>query len=398
MKKIGFVSPWYGETIPGGAEMEMRGLVKHFSEAGLEVEVLTTCVKEFASDWNVNYYKAGEEKLGNIIVRRFKVNKRDTQAFDAINAKLMKHQHVSAEEGEKFLHEMVNSSDLYKYMEEHQDEYSIFIFIPYMFGTTYYGSKVCPEKSVLIPCFHDEAYIYIEQYKNAFENVGGISYLSQPECDLANRVFNLENVEQQVTGAGVDTDMSYDAERFRKKFGIDAPFILYAGRKDVGKNIYTLIKYLEVYRTRYNDSRLKLVMIGGGDVTIPENMKDEIIDLGYVDKQDKYDACAAALALCQPSKNESFSIVIMESWLCERPVLVSGKCAVTRNFVSDSNAGLYFESYGEFEGAVNYLIEHKDIADHMGKLGRKYVLERFAWDVVVGNYKKLFDRVTKEQG
>lgn len=397
MKKIGFVSPWYGETIPGGAEMEMRGLVKHFSEAGMQVEVLTTCVKEFASDWNVNYYKPGEEKIGGVIVRRFKVRKRNTEIFDSINAKLMQHKHISSEDGEKFLQEMVNSTDLYRYMEEHQDEYSVFLFIPYMFGTTYYGVQVCPEKSVLVPCFHDEAYIYIEQFKKAFEKVGGISYLSQPECDLANRVFDLKNVEQRVTGAGVDTDMEYKAERFRDKFGIEDPFILYAGRKDVGKNIYTLIKYLEVYRQRYKDSRLKLIMIGGGDVIIPEEMKEEIIDLGYVDKQDKYDACAAALALCQPSKNESFSIVIMESWLCERPVLVSGKCAVTRNFVSESNAGLYFESYGEFEGAVNYLIEHEEVANQMGLLGREYVVKRFAWDVVVNNYKELFDTITKEQ-
>ena len=47
-----------------------------------------------------------------------------------------------------------------------------------------------------------------------------------------------------------------------------------------------------------------------------------LIDLGFVPIQDKYDAYAAAELLCQPSKHESFSYVIMESWLCERPVLV----------------------------------------------------------------------------
>lgn len=26
MKKLGFVIPWFGEKIPGGAEMELRGL------------------------------------------------------------------------------------------------------------------------------------------------------------------------------------------------------------------------------------------------------------------------------------------------------------------------------------------------------------------------------------
>ena len=41
---------------------------------------------------------------------------------------------------------------------------------------------------------------------------------------------------------------------------------------------------------------------------------------------------AAASLLCQPSHNESFSLVIMESWLCGRPVLVSSQCAVTKDF------------------------------------------------------------------
>ena len=58
-----------------------------------------------------------------------------------------------------FINEMVNSPDLYKYISKHQAEYDLFVYIPYMFGPTYFGCKACPEKSVLIPCFHEEAYI-----------------------------------------------------------------------------------------------------------------------------------------------------------------------------------------------------------------------------------------------
>ena len=36
MKKIGFVTPWYGEEIPGGAEAELRGVVHHLKDAGAE--------------------------------------------------------------------------------------------------------------------------------------------------------------------------------------------------------------------------------------------------------------------------------------------------------------------------------------------------------------------------
>ena len=77
MKKLGFVVPWYGENIPGGAEMELRGLTSHLHQAGVELEILTTCVKEFASDWNINYYKAGVENIQVIPVRRFRVRLRD---------------------------------------------------------------------------------------------------------------------------------------------------------------------------------------------------------------------------------------------------------------------------------------------------------------------------------
>ena len=51
MYKIAFVIPWYGEGIPGGAEMELREVAGHLQKAGVEVEVLTTCVKDFTAEW-----------------------------------------------------------------------------------------------------------------------------------------------------------------------------------------------------------------------------------------------------------------------------------------------------------------------------------------------------------
>ena len=44
MKKIGFITPWFGMDIPGGAEAELRELVLQLKETDLEFEVLTTCV------------------------------------------------------------------------------------------------------------------------------------------------------------------------------------------------------------------------------------------------------------------------------------------------------------------------------------------------------------------
>ena len=397
MKKIAFVIPWYSEKIPGGAEMELRGLTTHLHESGLRLEILTTCVKEFASDWNVNYFKAGTETIHGFTVRRFPVRKRDVAAFDSVNYKLMNGMRVTAEEEEIYVRESVNSPALCEYIDQNKDDYALFVFIPYMFGTTYHGMQVCPEKSVLIPCFHDEPYIYMKVYKKAFEKAAGIIYHCKPEYELANRIFDLENVRQEIPGEGVYTDLVSDAADFRKKFGIDSPFILYAGRKDEGKRVHVLVNYFAEYLKR-RKVNLKLVLIGGGKMEFPSDLvrNKSIIDLGFVDVQDKYNAQAAATLLCQPSQFESFSLVIMESWLCGRPVLVNGDCAVTRHFVSDSNGGLYYKDYFEFEGCLDYILSHPHVADIMGENGKNYVKTRFSWPVIVDKYTKIFRSLAGE--
>ena len=402
MKKIGFVIPWYADGIPGGAEMELREVAGHLHSAGVPLEILTTCVKEFGSDWSRNYYKEGLDKTVNgITIRRFKARKRDTAAFDAVNAKLMSRTPVTPEEEDVFLSEMVNSPDLYEYMSAHTEEYSLFVFIPYMFGTTYNGAKLLPHKSVLIPCFHDEAYAYMSRFKELFPQTAGMVFNARPESELAERLygFSKSGTRTIVMGIGMDTDIVPDPAAFREKFGIKEQFILYAGRKDEGKNVHTLVKYFAEYLRRHEDTDLRLVLIGGGEIALPQELvrSGRIVDLGFVDRQDKYNAQGAAEFLCQPSKNESFSLVIMESWLCGRPVLVHEDCAVTRNFASESNGGLYFGNYFEFEGCTDYIISNKNTAWKMGSNGRDYVRKNFDWDVIVDKYKRFFEEISGEK-
>lgn len=394
--KIGIVTPWFGMEIPGGAEAEIRGLTLHLVKAGMDLEILTTCVKEFASDWSINFYPEGITKENGIKIRRFPVRKRNTEQFDSINLKLMRNQIPLTRQEEKiYMKEMINSPKMYKYMEKFQEEYSLFVFIPYMFGTTYYGMQVCPQKAVLIPCLHDESYIYMELFKKLFKRIAGMIFHSQPEYELANRTYDLKHVKTAVLGEGVYTDLKYDADRFRKKYKISNPFILYAGRKDEGKNVHVLLKYFEEFKRR-NTSDLKLVLIGGGNIAIPKEIKNEVFDLGFIPVQDKYDAYGAAKMLCQPSINESFSLVIMESWLCACPVLVNAKCEVTKSFAVESNGGLYFDNYMEFEKVVQFLAQNKQTSIVIGKQGRDYVRSHFSWDSITKKYIGYFREIVNE--
>lgn len=389
--KIAFVVPWYGD-IPGGAENEYKRTAENLQKCGIEVEILTTCAKEFLSDWNDNYYRECVYGVNEIIVRRFKLRRRNTQLFDRINYKLMCNQKVSYQEEVQYITETINSDNLYEYISENKSKYDYFIFIPYMFGTTYFGSKICPDKSILIPCLHDESYAYMNIYKEMFESVKGIIFHSEPEMVLTEKLFNLNNKKKVVMGEGIDTDIKYDGNEFRKKYGIANDFILYAGRRDTGKNVSTLVDHFCRYKHK-NENNIKLVLIGRGDIHIPRDYKDDIVDLGFIPKQDKYGAYAEAVTVCQPSINESFSIVIMESWICETPVLVNAMCEVTKYHCIKSNGGLYFNGYEEFEECLNFYINNPITRKIIGTKGRDYVNENYAWDKIMSKYKKFLSEL-----
>lgn len=388
--RIGFVIPWFGMDIPGGAEAALRDLVLHLHAAGMDVEVLSTCVKEFTADWNKDFHKPGLTVEKGIPVRRFKVRKRDVRAFDEVNLKLMNNtMPLSDAEEETFNRENVNSTDLYDYIHDHQDEYDLFVYTPYMFGTTYYGIKACPQKAVMIPCFHEESYVHMRHARACYEQARGMIFLSHPEEKLARTIYDLSNVTGVTLGTGVYEVPDASAERFRQTYGIKDPFILYAGRKDAGKNVDVLIRYFAEYRRR-RATDLKLVLIGGGSVDMPADQQDNIIDLGFLPVQDKYDAYRAALVLCQPSSHESFSLVVMESWLSDRPVLVSGRCDVTRDFATRAHGGLYFNNFYEFAGTMDWFVNHPEQTDQMGLNGHDFAHDNFNWDHIVEIYTAYF--------
>lgn len=389
-KPLAFVIPWYGDNIRGGAESECNQLAHCLTDAGLKVEVLTTCVKEAADDRGINTLPEGVTIESQIPVRRFPVKKRDIERYNPANLKLFRNEAVSLEEERAYLEEDINSPQMYLYIREHRKEYEAFIFMPYLYPPTFYGSMECPDNAVVIPCLHDEGYAYMELMKERMSSFKKMIFLSKPESELAHALYDLSHVKTATLGAYVESgwENDVDPQAFREKFHIFDDFILCAGRKEPGKKTDQLRDYFIKYKEKHPDCSLKLVYIGGGKIEIPSKYEEEIIDLGFVELEDKHNAFAAAFFLCNPSYFESFSIVIMESWLVKRPVLVSEHCKVTTNFCEESNGGLYFDNYPVFEGCVDYFCSHRQEADAMGESGYQYVHANFVKDVIQQKYQE----------
>jgi len=286
---------------------------------------------------------------------------------------------------------------MYKYIKEHTDDYKAFIFIPYMYGIVYNGSFECVDRSILIPCLHDESYAYMQLLKEKMGSYKGMIFNAKPEYELAKELYNLSDVRCAVLGLGVDTDWKdkVSPKDFRSKYGINDDFILFAGRKDAGKKADELTHFFIKFKKENPGCKLKLVYLGGGKlpVEIPAGFESEVIDLGFISAEDKYNAYAAAEVFCNPSFFESFSIVIMESWIAKRPVIVSGHCAVTTHFCIEANGGLYFNNYEEFYYCVRYLLDNKEIANQMGYNGHHYVLDNFTHEKITEKYMRFIDEI-----
>lgn len=389
--KIAFVTPWYGPGLPGGMENATYQIVRHLHAAGADVTVLTTTIRDFYADWGKNSHKPGRVLIEGVPVHRFPVERRNKAAFDDVNRLLMHNQPISPAGEQTFINEMFRVPRLYAYIAQQCAEYT-FVFTPYMFATTYHGAQICPERSVIIPCLHDESYAHLAIYRPVLANARGLVLYADAERALADALYPPQRPQfRQVLGIGVD-DFPADAARFRAKYGLDTPFVLYAGRKEPGKNVPLLLDYWQRYVRQGGAG--KLVLIGSGELAIPAGMHNHIIDLGFVPAQDKQDAYAAASLLCQPSINESFSIVLMESWLAGTPVLVHGDCPVTLEHCRKANGGLYFTDAAEFTATVHYLLTHPDTAHRMAAQGRRYVRQNFAWEVLVPQYIQVLAQAT----
>jgi glycosyltransferase involved in cell wall biosynthesis len=386
--RLGFVPPRYGTDVVGGAESVMRELAHELAGRGWEVDVLTTCARDHFT-WE-NVYPAGVEDVDGVTVRRFPAVISTPRAERAaLNGKIVTGQPLTLVEQERWMNDDVRIPELFHYLLDHNERYRALVFGPYLFWPAYACGQVDPFRTILMPCLHDEAEAYLDIFQPFFASVRGLWFLSEPEQALATRVFRHLS-DNRVVGSGLHVPTAYDPERFRAKYGIEGRFVLYAGRRENGKNWKQLLDGFAAAVTR-GDVPLSLVTMGHGVVDPPPAIADRVVDLGFLPDEDRDDAFAAADAYIQPSRYESFSRTIMEAWLAGTLVLANGGSEVNRWHCEHSGAGLIYDDDLEFEQCLRFVSESPDAAADLAAAGRKYVLDRYTWPAVLEGIEASID-------
>src|SRR3546814_20501159 len=130
---------------------------------------------------------------------------------------------------------------------------------------------VAPERTIVMPCLHDEGYARLRIIARSLSQVARAWYLSGPEQELA-RELGLDPGAGELTGAGVPVPERYDPEAFRARHGIERPFLLYAGRREEGQGWPVLMEAFAGAVAR--GAALDLATLGAGDHEPPRPRPD----------------------------------------------------------------------------------------------------------------------------
>ena len=378
----------YGDGVAGGAEAHARELVRrlvpHF-----DIEVLTTTAQDYRT-WE-NHFTAGIEWVDDVPVHRFPVRRTRAWDFKLYERRAFSEGHTLEDETTFVDAQGPYAPDLLEHLWRIGRDVPHILFFTYIYYPTVRGLPLVPERAVLVPTAHAESAIELSIYEPVFHAPRAIAFNTEEERALVHRRFKNQRVPNDILGVGVDVPEDRSAERFRQRFGIEGPFVLYLGRIVESKGCRELFSHWARWRRAEPDRRVTLVLAGQPEMRIPE--RDDIRHLGVVSEQEKYDALAACAALVVPEVLSSMSMVTLEAWACGRPVISDALSPVVWGMRQRAGGGLAYRGASELGEIVGMLVDDPALGDRLGASGRGFVERTYTWPRIVETYQDLFAEV-----
>lgn len=386
---IALVAPRFGPDVVGGAEAVVAEVATGLAARGHPVEVLTTCALDHVT-W-ANAVPAGVETHHGVTVRRFPTVV-DTPGVhrQRIGDRILAGEPIDLHDQQLWANDSLRVPELWHHVLDDGHRYRALILAPYLFWTTYAVGQVIPGRTVIMPCLHDEPMARLDIFTTLIEGARGVWFLTEPEADLARRLYQLPS-RHAVVGAGLDLPSAHDPDRFRSSYGIEGPFVYYAGRREWGKGWLDLVEaFAELVRTHPTD--LVLVTSGGGAVDVPPELEGRIVDVGYLSDTQRDNAMAAATAYVQPSAMESFSRTVLEAWAAGTLVVANAASEVVAWHIERSGAGLRYQGRAELVETLRFVADRPEVCDQLAAPGRAYVADGFAWSDALDRMEATLDQ------
>jgi len=379
----------YGD-VSGGAEAHARELVAHLRPHA-DLAVATTTAADYWT-WE-NAYTAGIDEVDGVTVHRFPVESGRTRDFRLREHRAFQKTHALSDENAFVRAQGPVAPELLEHLRRFGRDFDAVLFFTYIYYPTVYGLPLVPERAILIPTAHDEPALRLSVYRRLFHAPRAIAFNSVEERQLVHRTFANQRIPSEIAGVGVDVPAQRDAARFRARFGIEGPYVLYLGRIVESKGCGTLFDQFLRWQGTRDATPVTLVLAGRGDPEMPVPSDPRIRHVGPLSDQQKFDALAAATALVMPSLLESLSMVTLEAWAAGRPVIVDARSPVLSSMAARAGAGLAYRSWMEFAEIAELLVADPLLGERLGRAGRRFVESTYTWPAVVEKYRDLFAEV-----
>ena len=436
--KLAFIIQRYGAEVLGGSEHLCRLVAERLS-GNHDVEVLTSCARDYIT-WK-NEYPEGADRIRGVTVRRFETaGTRDVDAFNTFSEWIYNNAHSRGDELEWLKQQGPWCPGLIEYLRRNQNQYDVLICFTYLYAPTVLGLEVAPARSILVSTAHDEPAIRLELFKDVFRRPAALCYLTESEQRFVQLQFPDRPLLEEIIGVGVDLPQqqpyprmpapideeqpSVDAASdrpeavardegalafsdeeiaarefpshlvargavFRRRHRLYGPMALYGGRIDPGKGCEELIQYFGEYVKEGGDATL--VLMGVKLMSLPE--EPYIRFAGLLSDRERLQALEAATVVVCPSPYESLSLLALEALSVGTPILANARSAVLVEHCVRSNGGLYYADRDEFVEALKLLVNDERLRAAMGSNGLDYVRKNYRWDVVLGQYERLFAKI-----
>jgi glycosyltransferase involved in cell wall biosynthesis len=369
--RIAFVVQRYGPDVHGGSEQLCRAWAERLAHRHA-VTVFTTCARDYLT-W-ADHYPPGEHMIAGVRVRRFPVDApRDLAAFDAFSQTIFGGPHSPDDELEWMRRQGPYSTPLLAAIAAAREDHDLFVFMTYLYCTTYFGLPLVAERAALVPTAHDEPFIYLALFRRLFALPRALLFLTPAEQALVQRIFDVTHIPAHEARMGLDLPAVV-----APAVAEDPPMLLYIGRVHPSKAVDELQAFFTRYRAE-GGRPARLVFAGRVDLPLPAH--PEVESLGFVDEATKQALLARACLVLMPSYYESLSISVIEAWAAGRPTLVNGAAMVLREQSLRGGGGLFYQGYHEFAACLDRLLADEALRRQLAAQGRAFVMRTYSWPV-----------------